>query len=508
VPALGALNQWWPVTVNLATNLNSAIQSVAFYVVTDNGAQTFVLDNIIACKDAASNDSVSLQSLISKSDGTGDEAWYPIQSINSNVIMLANSNPRTPTSTDVRGYNGASGTVTSYKRETIKVTAASNINDSGTSGNLITYSGGWNRTDMSTQTGRTWLDGLRSGFGGLALGGRTFVSVDRIDLCRFNEAVGGSSGNGFSISSIYVTACSNAGINMFSGSAGTTITNLWANNNTINIRARDIGGVITTIKNADNATNAGIQFDDDAAYWSIGSIISGNCGGSPINFAGGTTGGSSSITIGTATLENSTVAAISGTFCYNCSINGGSSTGNLRGFTGGSASQVFLNNFTINETTEAVVGFGSILYSNRNDDTDNNSWIYQGAGTVNQQTAVIDSPATTAWKMSPTTANALATSPLLLRIGTVVCAASSAVTVTARMRRDNTGLTMRLICPGGQITGVSSDVFTDMTAAANTWETVSITFTPTKPGAVDIYAYAFGGTTFSGYVSNLTASQV
>jgi hypothetical protein len=99
-------------------------------------------------------------------------------------------------------------------------------------------------------------------------------------------------------------------------------------------------------------------------------------------------------------------------------------------------------------------------------------------------------------------------SPILLKLGTVVCAASSAVTVTARMRRDNTGLTMRLICPGGQITGVSTDVSSDMTAAADTWETVSITFTPTKAGAVDIYAHAFGGTALNGYVCNLTATQV
>jgi hypothetical protein len=90
----------------------------------------------------------------------------------------------------------------------------------------------------------------------------------------------------------------------------------------------------------------------------------------------------------------------------------------------------------------------------------------------------------------------------------VVCAASSAVTVTARMQRSNTGLTMRLICPGGQITGVSTSVSSDMTAAANTWETVTITFTPTKAGAVDIYAHAFGGSSFSGYVCNLTATQV
>jgi len=122
---------------------------------------------------------------------------------------------------------------------------------------------------------------------------------------------------------------------------------------------------------------------------------------------------------------------------------------------------------------------------------------------------VVDSPASTAWRMRPTDAVYVnAGSPILLKLGTVVCAASSAVTVTARMQRSNTGLTMRLICPGGQITGVSTDVSSDMTAAADAWETVSITFTPTKAGAVDIYAHAFGGSTFSGYVCNLTASQV
>jgi hypothetical protein len=108
--------------------------------------------------------------------------------------------------------------------------------------------------------------------------------------------------------------------------------------------------------------------------------------------------------------------------------------------------------------------------------------------------------------MRPTTTTA-DVSPVRLKLGTVVCAANSLVTVTARMRRDNTGLTMRLICPGGQISGVATDVFSGMTASADTWQTVTITFTPTKAGAVDIYAHAFGGTTFSGYVSNLTAAQ-
>jgi hypothetical protein len=66
---------------------------------------------------------------------------------------------------------------------------------------------------------------------------------------------------------------------------------------------------------------------------------------------------------------------------------------------------------------------------------------------------------------------------------------------------------MRLVCPGGQISGVDTDVFADATGALNVWETVTITFTPTKAGGVDIFAQAFGGTAFSGYVCNLTASQ-
>jgi hypothetical protein len=171
---------------------------------------------------------------------------------------------------------------------------------------------------------------------------------------------------------------------------------------------------------------------------------------------------------------------------------------------------LYLNNFTINEATEISASTTSgFLYSNRHDNTDNNSWIWQGSlGTVNQQTAVVDAPATTSWQMRPTAVEVTASSPIMLKLSTIVCAANSLVTITARMRRDNTGLTMRLACPGGQIGGVAADVTSDLTASANTWDTVTITFTPTKPGAVDIYAYAFGGTTFSGYVSNLTAFQV
>jgi hypothetical protein len=518
IPVIGALNVWQPVTVNLGTNLNAAIRSVAFYVVSDLGAQTFTLDNIVACKAASSADSVTLNSLISKSDGTGDEAWYAIQSINYDVIMLANANGNTSQTANIRGYNGVTETVTTYKRETTKTTPAASTgtivavtNDNGTSGNLITYSGGWNRTDMSTQTGQTWYDGTNGLGVGLQLVNRTFNQIDRLNFCRYSNGIQfTNTTTDITIGSAYITACSVVGFDLTVATISRiNSSSLWANNNNNGIVLAGTGSAITDVKLASNNSSIGLDFSGN--YHSVGSVISGNTG-TNLTTCAVRFNGSFNCAIGTATLTNTTTSPpiITTSNSYGNSINGGSSSGNGIGVNLLSG-QLYLNNFTINETTEVFfssVSFG-FVYANRLDNTDNNSWVFQtNIGTVNQQTAVVDSPATTSWRMRPDTTTASANSPLLLKLGTVVCAASSAVTVTARMQRSNTGLTMRLICPGGQITGVSTDVSSDMTAAANTWETVSITFTPTKAGAVDIYAEAFGGTTFSGYVCNLTATQV
>jgi hypothetical protein len=520
IPALGALNVWVPVTVNLGTNLNAAIQSVAFYVVTDVGRQDFRLDNVVACKAASSADSVTLQSLVSKSDGTGDEAWYAIQSINNDVIMLANANVENSQSANIRGYNGTTETVTTYKRETVKTAIATStnadisiLNDSGTSGNLITYSGGWNRTDMSTQTGQTWLDGQNGlGRGLNTTSARQFVSIDRLNFCRYNVGFLPTPSSFFSvnINSIYCTANTSDGLFSGVGDDKVTFGSVWANNNGAGgVGLSGVGSSITELKLAANNSTNGLSFLS-GRYQTVGSVIGGNNGVSGANADIFFTT-CNNCTVGTATLTNGiNSTGIAATQSFNNSVNGGSTTGHNQGVFSFAISELYLNNFTINEATEvASSGVTGLVYVNRLDDTDNNSWVFQsGIGTVNQQTAVVDSPATTSWRMRPTSGTTSALIPVFLKLGTVVCAASSAVTVTARMQRSNTGLTMRLICPGGQITGVANDVSSDMTAAANTWETVTITFTPTKAGAVDIYAHAFGGSTFSGYVCNLTATQV
>lgn len=513
LPALGILNNWQQIVVDTGAALGASIRSVALYVVTDNGAQTFLLDNIVACKAASATDSLTLASLISKN--TGSESWYPIQSINYDAVMLANSNALTATNAALRGYYGSTATTTTYKREAIKTVIATTsaaivnaFNDSGTSGSLITYSGGWNRTDMSTQTGETWFDGQNGGGycftpSGAAI---SYIKTDKLNCVRYNNGwrFSGTSdffneiGDGKFIGCTIGTA--NQSQASFTG-------DLFANNNGTGVLVGGTGTYIANIVNSANCETHGVSLNN--GYGSrLGNLLeSSNCATSGLFFGSGPRN-----RVQYLKAEGNGFAIVLGVG-YDNTVSGGSSAGNLSGCVSiPNTGNVYLNDFTINDTNEFVfTTLGaqvlSYCFANNLDDTFQNSWVFSGYGTCNQQSSIVDSPATTSWKMNPVSTSLTDKVPLRLKLGTVVCAANSLVTVTARMRRDDTGLTMRLVCPGGQIAGVTTDAYTDMTAAAGAWETVTLTFTPTRAGGVDIYAYAFGGTTYSGYVCNLTASQ-
>ena len=56
--------------------------------------------------------------------------------------------------------------------------------------------------------------------------------------------------------------------------------------------------------------------------------------------------------------------------------------------------------------------------------------------------------------------------------------------------------------------GLTSDVITSMTAAADTWEQISISFIPPKAGKCKIRVFVYGGSTYSAYVDAPTITQV
>lgn len=482
IPNLAALNRWMPVTVDLGANLGSSIASIALYVNTDNGAQTFLLNNIIACKASSAGDSLTLTSLIGKNKT--NETYWGIQSINGRRVMLDADTSALPTSANVRGYYGTSETVTTWKRETIKLgpagsTAAAlqTIQNSGTDGNPITFSGGWDRTNMSTQNLETWLDG-QNGAGYAIANDRQFITIDNIAGVRFNNVI-----NSGSTSII----------------AGTW--NLVATNNNLTGIAPTISRISATIKHA-CANITAYNLSSTVIGWHNINIEKAYSNSTALNMP--VTNGS----VFTTTARNNAIAI---------SISAGGGAGlllncdtadNDTAISHSVGLNLYLKNCLIAEVTElSLTGISAYVFSHDHDQTPGNHKIFANGGLIS---AAIDQRKTASgisWKLQPTNASIrTASHPLILSLAKVAFAANSLVTVKAWMRRDNTGLTMRLVCKGGQIAGVANDVAASVTTI-NAWEEEVITFTPTEAGVVEITAEAWGGTTFSGWVDDMTISQ-
>jgi hypothetical protein len=206
---------WHPVVVDLGTNLNSGINSLAIYQ--DEATSTqgeLYIHNICACKASSDATSVTHNSLIGLNTAD-DPVWYPVDFLCDNgVISLCNY---------ARGYqaifrgsyyanNGcyfslSSTNATIYKREPIIpkwIEDNLNIISSGTyfenlgstfssydttntpytvadSGGIISC--GWDTTNMSTQEGHTFIRG--NGLMTMVYSGNNNVTIERLHGTSF-----------------------------------------------------------------------------------------------------------------------------------------------------------------------------------------------------------------------------------------------------------------------------------------------------------------------------------
>jgi hypothetical protein len=171
---------------------------------------------------------------------------------------------------------------------------------------------------------------------------------------------------------------------------------------------------------------------------------------------------------------------------------------------------LYCSNCLFEDSIEVNIGSAgseTYVYSNKHDQTANNHKIFASGMLISSATDQRRTASGISWKIQPTsTIYWNSVRPVVLSLAKVACSANNLVTIKAWMRRDNAGLTMRLVCRGGQIAGVASDVIASVTTT-DAWEEETITFTPTEVGVVEIIAEAWGGTTFSGWVDDMTISQ-
>lgn len=515
IPALGALNNWHVFTVDLSTNLGNNIQSIGLYTTADVGAQTFLLSNIIACKASSNADSLSLTSLIGKN--TTNESWYPIQSIvGTRVIIdgrLSNNPTLTSQSNFPKGYYGTTETITTYKRETIKTppqSAAANlvhiIND-GTSHFTpnISFEGGYDRTNMSTQSGITFFDG-QNGLGyGIYSTSKSGFSLNKIGCVRYDRVYLQNS-YFLNINNFYSISCTNVGLQTPTATQTCKFQNMYINNNFIGF-ACDFGFNRHTFTNCYFLSNNSRGMD----FNTYNNITFNNC---YVNNNGSMgcydVGGGTNTTFNNCSFNQNQGEAIRTQGCGSNIVLNNCTTSNIAFnafFSFGGS--IYLNNCLVGESSEfGFYGFSNgRIYCTNHDNTANNWYIYTDYGTIRPQTSVRYSNTGYAWSMSPTNDYRMASYPLDFSLGELAVSANSLVTIKAWMRRNNIGLTMRLTVKGGQIAGVSNDVISYVAAAADIWEQVTLTFTPTEAGVVELLAECWGGSTYTGYIDDLTITQ-
>ena len=219
-----------PLVVDLGTNLNSNINSIALYLDTSGTAVDLYISNIVACKASSSADSLTHQSLIGLNT-TADPVWYPVMAIWDNIVLLRVGPPRKGNYgyySGTYGYFSADNdNATIYKREPINIAQVfRDTNDTtiysshtfdqvasskaGTDGNPTIISCGWDDTNMSTKNGKTFIIGNSYGYA-LRIKAN-YVDVENFYASYFHEGIRvNSSKNYISLDNVGASCCDDNG---------------------------------------------------------------------------------------------------------------------------------------------------------------------------------------------------------------------------------------------------------------------------------------------------------
>jgi hypothetical protein len=415
-----------------------------------------------------------------------EDTWYGIQSINGATVKLDNSTSTLGNAG--RGYSGATETVTTYKREPIAKMGANGVvsniqQESGIYPNRYVYSGGWNRTDMSTQTGETWLD-LQCGLGTAFAPGASSIytnlnsvrgsigiqpqSVDAIlNHCHHNNHVTNGvdcATNGGYGSGVGLSCCNNTGTGFRYAPTGYNYP----------VRSLSSHGNLTNGMNAGGATHSIPHVDIQCKNNGASGVIS-SSPAAPFRAAGLVTRGNA--------------------------VNGINTNGD-----------VFLVNSLLTDATPILVptNFDFAVFSQRDGQTANNHLITWEGGTIISATDQRHTASGISWKFRPTLVLRVANRPLRLSVYKRAVSANSVVTVNIWTRRDNTNINGVLKILGGQIPGVGSDISVVCAPSINTWvQSSNLTFTPTEDGVVEIIfeVYDGVGTTNNFWIDDISITQ-
>lgn len=462
--------------------LPSGVNSIAIYA--NSGKPytgTFYIDNIIATTAYGAAGHVSHGCALGKNTA-GEPEWYPIMSIDGTTVVLGDSQDY-GTSTPGRKYRGTTETVSTYALSPLRTRMTANQSKitgaNGTAASPITFTGGWDRTAMASQTGTSWLSGefvQANGFNNANSYNWLQQTDSTIGYMGYSTAalnIGSGSGH---MSHVLGIVNSKTPVNQFSSTLTQdydlgnlvhnqqplTLTNMQAGK--FKLRVRRITGV------SGNGYAPADYGDDASSDIAIGQID--NC-----TYAFSASGIARARIKGTV-LKNNLTASVS-----------------LSGSTGG---LILLDRPTLGDASFA--NFSSTLGQTiRCNNVAGNAWdnrVYVYGATQAATQGTVHGTTTQSLSLKLNDYQAFLLLPYMARIARIACFANKTITFKAWMQRSTQYVNAGIMVQAGSVAGIV-DATAQGSAANATWEQVSLSFTPTENGVVDVFAYIAGQATAS-----------
>jgi hypothetical protein len=490
--ATGSVNLWLAGLVSHTGSIGT-INSIALRATADPGTPQILINCLWASKPPGSADEITLATMVSKTayttapplrgDGTGDEPMFGVMGVTSDTTVVLNRSGTQDNGIEStgRGYDGAAGTVATYAHQCFPYTENRvwSPNEAATATAQTIWTGGWSATDMATRTGmtrymfstRTYAAGggafhtfenfvMNTSISGNTLPGSDGCRVENCLLASCAFAASGFTQSGLSAADVCYSAGGGPGLGGANQPNGSFLENIYAylSSMTYSGGRNFVQGI--TIRNA-----GGYGF---------------NLNGNP---------GNDSICVDDLeTLNNQ-----SGGIFVSIGVNA-----RIRNASFGEASDIFFAS-NGNDGLVSVESLGKIA---------GNDTLRHTYGRMTRQASVVDAQASSL-RVQVTSSNAVARGPLRLPLGQFEITRGVTTSIAIRTRRDNTGLSLGLsYLPTEGLPGITTEQRALMTAAANTWETVTLTLSPTGSGTqiVSLDVIAWGGTIFNGYVEAITVT--
>ncbi len=521
---------WW--TYDNGANLGSNINSVALYadIAVEHSNTKIMLENIIACKAKSSADSLHLGSLISKGN-INSSHYYGIDGIVDNIVILKfNATQSSPGSVsggiDSGGnsvstrnnlrHNETTGTVTTYKVDPYTPDATYHSSSEDTANNLIdidntgsvTISGGWNTTDMSTQDSNamTWISQFAFIYMSITVNSTTSMSDIGLACGVFkNELTTGGGSPTTSWSNCHIMYmrewvvsapikfenCKVFGCEVDSSDSEGANGALWVNSQFTNSQYyHETGG------------------NNEPSYFS-GCTFNGTASRSDINIFYKTLSSESlqNVRLYNCTLKNTTLHDVYWDTCFsyvNCTFT------NVTLFDG--------VDYDRGIPQDRKPSFTFINYDN----TTNDHRIYYHNGLVVSDSSITQSGSGYSWKYNPlenvSDVQDRLYNPIQFKLAEVAVYANAQVTASVYIRRSATTFGtgthnecgLALLARPNLHLGITTDLKQKVTAGgtANTWEQVTLTFTPTVSGVATFHALMLAtGTGQTVHVDTFSVTQ-